>query len=116
MENSINFFFLKNVPRFSRLKSIVSHFQKRLWASYQLNYTQTGLETGLLMVSKFKFVPYGNIEETKIALYVPRFNSDGCLKSKVYHFKNQRFLNFQNNLQEITFEPKRILPIVEKST
>ena len=38
------------------------------------------------MVSKFKFVRYGHIEK-KLALYVPWFNSDGPLKSEVFHFK-----------------------------
>ena len=41
----------------------------------------------------------------KIALYVPRFNSDGSLKSKTSHLENLRFFNFQ------AMDPKFVLAL-----
>ena len=46
------------------------------------------------MVSKFKFVPNGHTKK-KLALYVPRFNSDGPPKSGASDFQIARLLDFQ---------------------
>ena len=43
------------------LKSKVSYFQNRLWASYQPNYSQTDRATDLPMACKLNFVLYGQI-------------------------------------------------------
>ena len=50
--------------------------RNHLFAPYRLNYSLTDLMTDLPMVCKFKFVLYGHIKK-KLALYAPRFNSDG---------------------------------------
>ena len=53
-----------SVPQFNSdgpLKSKVSYFQNRLWASYQPNYSQTDRATDLPMACKLNFVLYGQI-------------------------------------------------------
>ena len=45
------------------------------------------LVTHLQLVCKLNFVRYSHINEKKLALYVPWFNSDGPLKSKVSNLK-----------------------------
>ena len=42
------------------------------------------------MVSKFKFVRYGHIKK-KLALYMPRLNSDGPRKSRVSLFQKAKY-------------------------
>ena len=54
------------------------------------------------MVCTFNFVRYGHIKK-KLALFVPRFNSDGPLKSEVSQFKNLDFLIFKS------FEARRLI-------
>ena len=49
-------------------KSDLPFFQKTLWASYQLNCSQTNLATDLPMVRKFKFVHCGHIKKKFSAL------------------------------------------------
>ena len=53
---------------------------------YWFYCSNNDLETDMPMVCKFKFVCYRNIYE-KLALCVPRFNSEGPLKSEVSHLK-----------------------------
>ena len=94
----VHFDYWTNFERYLRKTILIFHypysFGKKSWDILSLNCSPTDLATDLVMVWKYKFVCYGHIKK-KLALYVPLFNSDGPLKSKVSHFKNMRFFNFQ---------------------
>ena len=70
-----------------------------------LNSSKKVLVTHLQLVCKLNFVRYSHINEKKLALYVPWFNSDGPLKSKVSHLKNLRFFKVQ------ALDPKFVLAL-----